>query len=147
MSKVKALYHIVFCTKSRKMTIPLAYKEDLYRFIWRKLNDNRCKLLRIGGIQNHIHMLIDLHPTVALSSLLQVIKGSSSIWMKSDPRFAHYEGWAGDYFACTLSPDARSPLIEYIKNQEQHHLGQPIENEISTMYKCADLLYDERDLQ
>lgn len=147
MSKVKALYHIVFCTKDRQMTIPLAYKEDLYRFIWRKLDDHSCKLLRIGGIQNHVHILLDLHPTVALSKLMQSIKGSSSNWMKSEPRFPHFDGWGKDYFACTLSPEARVPLINYIKNQETHHLAEPIDSEITTMYRYADIEYDDRDLR
>ena len=74
MSKVTAYYHIVFCTKRREMTIPLAYKEDLYRFIWKEIKDLKCDLIRIGGIQNHVHILLNLHPTVALATLMQNIK-------------------------------------------------------------------------
>lgn len=59
MSKIAAYYHIVFCTKSREMTIPLEYAEDVYRFIWRIITDSKRKLIRIGGIQNHIHILRD----------------------------------------------------------------------------------------
>ncbi|MDE6280127.1 MAG: transposase, partial [Paramuribaculum sp.] len=54
MSKVLAYYHIVFCTKERRMTLPLSQCEHLYRYIWRELTDCNCLLLRIGGIQNHI---------------------------------------------------------------------------------------------
>lgn len=146
MSKVRALYHIVFCTKRREKTIPLNVKEDLYRFIWRKIEDSRCHLLRIGGVQDHVHILIDLHPTVSLSGLMQTIKGSSSNWMRTDPRFRAFDGWASDYYACTISPDARMGVIEYIKNQEHHHLGGAISDELVHLYKYADLNFDSRDL-
>ncbi len=147
MSKVKALYHIVFCTKGRRMTIPPEYKEELYRFLWRKIQDNNCKLLRVGGIQNHVHLLIDLHPSVALANLVKVLKGTSSSWMKSDPRFRLFEGWAADYYGCTVSPEASTPVCEYIKNQELHHNSRDTDDEITGLYRYADLRYDERDLR
>lgn len=78
MSKVNALYHIVFCTKSRKMTIPAAYAEDLYRFIWNMLRTKDCHRYRISGIENHIHMLINLNPKIALSSLIRDIKANQA---------------------------------------------------------------------
>ena len=81
MSKVAAYYHIVFCTKRQEMTIPLQYKEDVYRFIWKVISDSKCTLIRIGGIQNHVHILLNLHPTVALANLIQSIKSLSSGWI------------------------------------------------------------------
>ena len=121
MSKVYALYHIVFCTRNRANTIPINHKEDLYRFIWKKLQEHKCTLIRIGGIQNHIHMLINLSPTIALSKLMQEIKSSSSGWMKNDDRFPKFNGWAAEYYAATASPEHRHHIINYIKNQEAHH--------------------------
>ncbi len=128
------------------MTIPSSVKEDLYRFIWRKVEDAHCKLLRIGGIPNHIHILVDIHPTVSLSGLMQNIKGSSSAWMRVDPRFAKFDGWAADYYACSVSPESRLRVIEYIKNQETHHLGNTMDSELSQLYSYAELPYDQRDL-
>lgn len=92
MSKVLAYYHIVFCTKERRMTLPLDQCEHLYRFIWKELTDNNCRLIRIGGIQNHIHMLIELHPSVALSRLMQDIKSHLGGWLKKDGRFPDFTG-------------------------------------------------------
>lgn len=147
MSKVTAYYHIVFCTKYREMTIPLEHKDDLYRFIWKKIKDMGCDLLRIGGIQNHVHLLINLHPTVNLSRLMQDIKGHSSGWMKNDRRFIRFRGWAADYYACTISPEQKTTVVEYIKRQEHHHLGAPLDKEFDRMYRYAGLRYDERDLK
>lgn len=147
MSKIAAYYHIVFCTKRREMTIPLEYAEDVYRFIWRIISDFKCKLIRIGGIQNHIHILLDLHPTVPLSSLVKKIKASSSGWMASDPRFRYFCGWSSGYYACSVSPRERLSVINYIKNQKNHHLSHHIDDEVEILYRDAGLEYDERDMR
>ncbi len=78
MSKVSALYHIVFCTKYREMTLTDSYLEDVYRFIWSEVKKQKCTLLRIGGIANHVHMLVELNPTTALASFMRAIKSDSS---------------------------------------------------------------------
>ena len=147
MSKVTAYYHIVFCTKAREMTIPLSYKEDVYRFIWSEIKKHKCDLLRIGGIQNHVHMLINLHPTMALAKLMQEIKSRSSAWMNADARFVGFRGWADDYYACTISPELRYRVCEYIRNQEMHHKVTAVDDEFSDMYRYADIEYDSRDLK
>jgi len=146
MSKVTAYYHIVFCTKSREITIPLEHCEHLYRFIWKIVTDLKCNLLRIGGIQNHIHMLVNLHPSVPLAKLMQDVKGRSSTWMKSDCRFINFNGWAAEYYGCTISPEQKHAVIEYIKGQVIHHHGEPVNDELTGMYRYAGLTYDNRDM-
>ncbi len=147
MSKVAAYYHIVFCTKSREMTIPLDMREHLYRFIWSEIRKLNCSLSRIGGIQNHVHMLINLHPSASLSTLMQNIKSRSSGWMKSDARFPDFRGWAEDYFASSVSPEQKHSVIEYIKNQEQHHLGTGLDDEFCRLYNSAELSLHPNDLR
>lgn len=134
MSTVLAYYHIVFCTKERRMTLPMEHCEHIYRFIWRELTDNNCRLLRIGGIQNHIHILIELHPSVALSRLMQDIKSHASGWLRKDPRFGDFQGWAKEYYAATISASQKASVIEYIKNQAQHHLRSSFDDEICSIY-------------
>lgn len=146
MSKVAAYYHIVFCTRNREMTIPLEYKEDVYRFIWKIITDHKSTLIRIGGIQNHIHILLNLHPTVALSDLVQAIKAQTSGWMSTDNRFEMFDGWAAGYYAGTISPDVRNSVIEYIKTQESHHLSNALDKEFRNLYCIADMQYDDRDM-
>ena len=147
MSKVTAYYHIVFCTKAREMTIPLELRDDVYRFIWKEITKHNCRLIRIGGIQNHIHLLVDLHPTVALSKLLQDIKSRSSCWMKSDSRFQFFRGWGTDYYGCTISPEHKDAVIEYIKSQDTHHNVKLLDAELMSMCHYAEVNYDNRDFR
>lgn len=146
MSKVTAYYHIVFCTKYRGKTIPMHLREDLYRVIWKIITDKRSRLIRIGGVEDHVHMLINLHPSVALSELMQAVKGGSSTWMSNDPRFIRFTGWAADYYAGTISPEVRDNVIEYIKGQEQHHCRKSLKDELVELYQLAGLKYYDRDM-
>lgn len=147
MSKVKALYHVVFCTKHRQHSINPLHKEDLYRFIWKEITENKSRLLRVGGVENHVHMLIDLHPSVALSDLIQKIKSHSSIWMKTSGKYPKFLGWASEYYGCTISPEQQNVVIEYIKNQVAHHKGVDFDSELRNIHTYANLMYDERNLR
>lgn len=128
------------------MTIPDEHSQDLYRFTWKEVTNMKSRLLRVGGIQNHVHMLIDLHPSVSLSQLMQNVKGRSSGWMRSDDRFCGFNGWASEYYGCTISPEQKHAVIEYIKGQQQHHLGAEFNREVVSMYRYADLDYHPSDL-
>ena len=133
MSKTNILIHTVFCTKARESTITPQYKEHLYRFIWKTLHDNKCYLYRMGGIENHLHLLIDLNPCVALSDLMRDIKSSSSGWMQHNPMFPNFRGWAREYFAASLSIRDKDSVVEYIKSQEEHHKRQPLDEEFKRL--------------
>mgnify|MGYP002623276527 CR=1 FL=1 len=104
MTKVVSLHHIIINTKSRLMTIQAEHSEDMYRFITSVVKRNNCVLYRIGGIQNHIHMLIDLAPTVTLFLLMWDIKRSSSDRAKQSGFFPQFVGWGKEYGAFSVSP-------------------------------------------
>lgn len=146
MSKVTALIHIVFCTKRREMTITDNFKEDVYRFIWADVREHRSKLIRIGGIENHVHMLVDLHQDEKLSDFVRAIKSNSSGWLRKDKRFVKFDGWAKEYFATSVSPRDRDIVTKYICNQQKHHKSRDLGVELKDMYVEAGQTYDERDM-
>ena len=121
MSKVVSLHHIIINTKGRQMTITPSHCEDLYRFITSIVKRNNCVLYRIGGIENHIHMLIDLSPTVTLSHLMWDIKRSSSDWAKQSGLFPQFVGWGKEYGAFSVSVSHKQAVIDYIISQPEHH--------------------------
>ncbi|MFD1141529.1 transposase [Larkinella insperata] len=97
MAYWQILYQIVFGTKYRKPTT----NEALYRYIWGVLENKNCRLFRINGVGDHVHILCDLHPAVALANLVKDVKAGSSIWMKQSGLFPDFEGWAVGYSAFT----------------------------------------------
>ena len=135
MSKTCALYHVVINTHYRKMTIPESSKKELYKYLYGILTNKGCHTLRINGIGNHVHLLFDMPPTLSLSSVMQSLKQSSSRWMLRNPLFPFFEGWGKEYFAVSVSPSVKDSIINYIRNQETHHLKIGFEEEIETFYE------------
>jgi len=86
------LYQLVFATKYREHTIRDAHCEELYKYIWGVIDNNKCKLYRINGVGDHIHIACDLHPSIALAGLIKDIKLSSSEWMKKQDHFNLFKG-------------------------------------------------------
>ena len=129
------LYHIVFRTKGSEKTINPAHREDLYKYIWGIVKNKNCVLYRINGMEEHIHILCDLHPSIALADYIRDIKITSSKWMKSSGFFPHFNGWGIKYCALTYSHKERDTIIEYIKNQQEHHKKECFQDEIRRFFK------------
>lgn len=146
MSKVHALYHIVFSTKHREFTLPDNLLEDVYRFIWAQLRDCECSLYRIGGIGNHIHLLIHLPANARLSDVVRNVKANTSGWLMRDSRFPDFRGWSREYYAMTVSPRAKDTVLEYIRNQRQHHSVYDLQSEMVAMCEEAGFVFDPRDM-
>ena len=133
MSHTRCLYHIVFATSHRQPTIPKAHKRDLYAYINGIAEKLKCKVIRINGVTDHIHLLVDLNPTVALSDFVMKIKTATSLWIKHNPLFPFFSGWAAGYFAETLSSEGIDGCKRYIINQEEHHSIYNFSTEVDKM--------------
>ena len=138
------LYHIVFCTYNRQKTIPEIYQEELYRYIWGIIKSKKSVLYRINGTENHIHILSDLHPTIALSDFMRDIKKSTNIWMKKTGRYPLFTSWAEGSCILTYSFRDKEKIINYIKNQKEHHNKVSFEDEYLTLLKESGIDYDDR---
>ncbi|MBR5436931.1 MAG: IS200/IS605 family transposase [Muribaculaceae bacterium] len=146
MSTVKSLYHIVINTKRREMTISEANKRYLYAYLFGIIKNYNCTLIRMNGIANHIHLLIDLSVEISLSNFMRELKRSSSIWLKSQRElFPTFDGWGKEYYAFSCGQSQVDSIVEYIKNQETHHNVATFEDEIANMASenlCECYFYD-----
>lgn len=143
MSYTRLLYHIVFHTKHSRDTIPEAHEKELYAYMMGIVNNNKSKLYRIGGIENHVHLLVSLHPTIALSDFMRELKEHSSKWLKQNPNFPDFEGWGVGYGAFTYSVNEKETIINYIKNQREHHKKVKFEDEYRQFLIDNDIEIDE----
>ena len=140
------LYQIVFSTKNREQTLSKNNRDELYKYIWGVLKNKNCHLYRIGGITDHIHIVTSLHPTIALASLIKDIKLASSDHIKTHQLFPEFNGWQVGYGAFTYSFKDKDKLIEYVKNQEEHHATKSYIEELIELLKEHGIEYDERYL-
>lgn len=121
MSYTRFLYHIVFRTKRSIPAIFERNERELYAYILGFTRNRNAKLYRIGGMPDHIHMLVDIPPTIAVAEFMRGLKESTSKWLKNNPAFPVFDGWGESYAAFTYSLDDKDTIIEYIKNQKKHH--------------------------
>ena len=146
MSYRQILYHIVFATKNREPTISEKHCNDLYYYIWGAIKNSKCKLYRINGVEDHIHICCDLHPSISLSDYVKNIKVSSSIWMKENGKFSSFIGWQEGYGAFTLSLKEKDMIVNYIKNQKEHHKTEHFHDEFKRILTENGVEFDEKYL-
>jgi REP element-mobilizing transposase RayT len=138
------LYHLVFRTKDSLPTIKQDNVNQLYSYITGIIKHKNSHLYRINGDENHLHILTDLHPSIALADFMREIKVSSSIWMKNSDLFSAFTGWSDGYGSFTCSYMDLGRLLDYIKNQQEHHRKKTFEEEYRIMLMESGVKIDER---
>ena len=147
MSKVLALYHIVFATRGRYPALHDTNRLDLHRVIASIIVEKECRLLCINSVTDHLHMLVDISPNISLRDFMSAVKAKSSMWHKQDPRTTMFSGWCRGYYACTVSPSMMQKTISYIESQTEHHKKMFFDIEIQTMCEHLGLTFHRDDLR
>ncbi|MFO8053726.1 MAG: transposase [Bacteroidales bacterium] len=114
--------------------------------MWGLLKNKNCHLYRINGVEDHIHMITHLHPSVSLSSLVKDIKLASSQYINANGFFKLFNGWQEGYGAFTYSIKEKDRLIEYVKNQEEHHKIITFKEEFIALLQEHGIEFDEKYL-
>ncbi|WP_027378511.1 IS200/IS605 family transposase [Chryseobacterium daeguense] len=147
MSTFRQIYYqIVFSTKHRAPVLNIKHEDQLYKYIWGIVKNKNCKLYRINGMPDHIHLFTDLHPSVSLSSFVKDIKVSSNLWIKQSGLFPDFEEWQNGYGAFTYSEKEKNMIINYIKNQKEHHKNESFEDEYKNLLISHGVEFDEKYL-
>jgi len=95
-------------------------------------------------MEDHLHIVTHLHPTVALSDLIKDIKVASSLKIKEAGWFKHFRSWQEGYGGFTYSIKEKDRLIEYVKNQEEHHKKISFRDEFIDLLNEYEIEFDEK---
>ena len=139
-------YHIIFSTKNREPWIRPDIESRVWSYLGGIARENDMKALLIGGIENHVHLLLGLPPTMPVSKAVQLIKGGSSGWIKETFSGAAGFGWQDGYAAFTVSKSVVPEVEDYICKQREHHRVKTFEQEYRAVLDKHGILYDERYL-
>ena len=145
MSYTQLLYHTVIRTKRSERTLSLNHSDDLYRYIWGIIRNKDCVLYRVNGMEDHIHILFSLRPTIALSDFMRELKAETSKMLKRTVGFEHFTAWGEGYAALTYSLKDKDMVIDYIKKQREHHKTVSFKEEYILLLKDMGMELDERD--
>ncbi len=138
-NKIRLPIHFVWATKDRLPLIPAQEEERLWRYLDAVCRDMRCDPLTIGGMPDHIHLLVNFGNTVSLAEFMKRIKGGSSRFISQELRGSELFQWQAHYGAFSVEPGNIKTVAAYISNQKQHHSEGTIYADWEEVYeKCEE---------
>ena len=140
----RLLYHCIWSTKGREPLIPQELEERIWSYLAGIAKSNKVHAIRIGGIENHIHALIDLPKTLTISTAMKSLKGGSTAWINDTKLIPFRFGWQDGYGAFSVSPSSVPTVVDYIANQREHHRHQTFEEEYRIFLERHGIDFDER---
>ena len=141
----KNYVHVVFSTKNRMPFIQPEIKQRLYDYVKGISVKLECRILRMNGTEDHVHILVDLSRKIPLMTYIQKIKANSSGWIKDKFGRAHDNFyWQKGYGAFSVDARYMSDLIDYIDNQDEHHVKYNFQTEFRMILEEYEVEYDER---
>jgi len=136
--------HAVFAVQNRISLIQKQWQDELYKYITGIVTNNGHKLLQIGGMPDHVHVLFGMKPTHALSDLMQDIKGSSSLWINKKQLVRGKFSWQEGYGAFSYGKSQIDRVVKYIQLQEKHHSKRNFEEEYLELLQLFGITFDEK---
>ncbi len=140
------LYHITFSTKERRPEIVESSREQLFKYVWGIHKNLNCHLYRVNAVEDHIHILTHLRPSLALADYIRELKTGTTKWIRDQNVFSNWYGWQDGYGAFTLSFKERDSVIEYIKAQQEHHRSETFLDEFKRLLTDAGIEFDSKYL-
>lgn len=137
-------YHLIFSTKLRAPLIAREWRDDFHSYLGGIVKGLDGHPQGIGGVADHVHLLVSIKPTTALSDFMRELKKSSSTWAKEtkSPNFQWQEGYA----AFSVSASARDSVQRYISQQEEHHRMKSFREELIDFLEKSGIAYDPKYL-
>jgi REP element-mobilizing transposase RayT len=140
----RILVHVIFSTKHRVPVLTPDLRRELHPYLAVVLQDNDCPALRVGGVEDHVHLFFGLSRTLPVAKVVEIVKTSSSKWIKTKGSDLAQFHWQGGYGAFSVSQSDADAVIRYIDNQENHHQRTSFQDELRTFLGRYQVRYDER---
>lgn len=138
------LIHSVFSTKNRQRYLAPHIQDRLWPFLGGIARKNHFKLITIGGIEDHVHLLLSLPGDLPISKAMQILKGSSSRWLHDTFSDLRDFDWQDGYAAFSVSKSAVERVTDYIQRQREHHKKCSFEEEFLSFLRAHQIPYDPK---
>jgi REP element-mobilizing transposase RayT len=139
-------YHLIFGTKNREPFIAPDWRPRLHEYLGGTIAGLGGFPQGVGGVADHVHLLVGLRATHCLADVLRELKKAASVWIHEQVGVRSF-AWQDGYAAFTVSAPARGSVREYIAHQEEHHRVKSYREELVEMLERAGVEYDPRYLE
>jgi putative transposase len=143
------LMHCVFATHNRLPVLTPEIRERLWPYLGGIARENDMKALAIGGVADHVHLLLSLPATLSVSKAMQLLKGNSSKWLRATfPELRQKDfGWQEGFGSFSIGISGVADTIHYIQTQEEHHRKKSFREELENFLKKHGCDYIVGDLE
>ena len=140
----KVLIHLIFSTKRRLALLPKTPFTDLHAYAQGIFKKQKCHMIEMNNVVDHVHILFELHRTEALFDVVMHVKKGTSRWLKQQsPEFRGFD-WQEGYGAFSLGRSQRDDVAVYIRKQQQRHARISYQDEFRKFLKSYEVQFDER---
>jgi putative transposase len=146
MSYVSSFHHLVFSTKERRPLITPALQARLWPFMGGIARQNKMTAVQVGGVEDHVHLLLSLPATMSIAKAAQLIKGGSSKWVHDTFPEHRTFNWQEKYGSFSVSASKVDEIDRYIRNQPAHHRKMSFQEEFLALLKKHRIEFDEKYL-
>jgi putative transposase len=146
-SFVSCQVHCVFATHKRERWLTPDIQPRLWSYLGRIARENKMTAVAVGGVEDHVHMLIALHATLSIAKALQLLKGNSSKWLhETFPALRQFK-WQEGYGAFSIGVSGVAATRAYIAKQAEHHRHVTFREEVEVFLRKHNMTWVERDLE
>ena len=134
--------HVIFSTQYRARLLAKSWREDLFAIIGDQIREHKGVLLQAGGIEDHVHLLIKVHPSFAIADTIRQLKSNSSQWINETRRIKGKFHWQTGYAAFSVSYSMVDVVKNYIVSQVEHHRQRTFKEEYLDFLKRHNLTFN-----
>jgi REP element-mobilizing transposase RayT len=136
--------HLIFSTKNRSPVLDPEVCKELHPYLATALRENGSPSCHVGGVEDHVHILVELPRTISIAKLVETVKASSSKWVKGKGKVFSEFHWQSGYGAFAVNNADTEGVIKYIQNQAEHHRKTTFQEEYRKFLERHCIKFDER---
>ena len=140
----RILIHLVFSTKNRERVLTGRIQTELHPYLAGILDNIQCPSIQVGGVEDHVHLFFGLSRTRTIADVVETVKTSSSKWMKTKGTDLSDFHWQSGYGAFSVSQSDADSVVNYIRNQAQHHQKMTFQEEYRRLLERYQVAFDEK---
>ena len=142
----KIYIHFVLVVKYREPVMTKSWRESLHKYMSGIISGKNQKLYAIGGVEDHLHVLISIEPTLTICDLVRDLKVCSTKWINEQGYLKQPFQWQKGYAAFSCDYTRKKQIINYILNQEEHHKKKKVKTELVDLLERYEVEWDEKYL-
>ena len=140
----KIYLHIIFAVKGRESLLPIGTQMRVHQYMAKMLRENGHYPVAIGGIDNHVHLLIDYKPTQSLPEMIRELKTATTKLINTNHLIPFQFAWQRGYSCFSYSASHVERVKRYVERQIEHHKNMTLREEIMKAYDYFGIDFDQR---